>query len=212
MNTAQVVDATHVLEFDDWLIEGGTHRPNPPPGNPPPPVKLLMFTPPVPLPEVVVPVRVEVVPVTTVSPLLRPVVIWANEVVTRPTWTSTVVGVLPLFKTCTVYPAVAEPCSAVAGTRRELSTEAVVTVTVALMPESTVTGGLVSVTVTAYVATLLEPLVEDATGTICVRVPGTDTLAPVTETVADCPILRLEMSYSAKLAVATIGPTEISTA
>ena len=46
-------------------------------------------------------------------------------------------------------PALAEPWSAVAGTRRTLSTEAVVTVTDALMPARTVAGGLVSVTVTA---------------------------------------------------------------
>ena len=99
-----------------------------------------------------------------------------------------------------------------AGTRRTLSTDAVVTVTVALMPERTVAGGLVRVTVTAYVATLLAPLEDEATGTIWVSVPGTETPAPVTDTEAVWPTLRLEMSDSAKLALATIGPTDSSIA
>jgi len=115
---------------------------------------------------VVVPVFAVVVPLTTVSPALRPLVISAIELVTRPTCTD-LLATVPLVTTWTVYPAVEEPESAVAGTRRTLSTEAVVTVTVALMPARTVSGGLVRVIVTAYVATLEPPPVElAATGTI----------------------------------------------
>ena len=58
-------------------------------------------TPPGSTPVVVVPVRVVGVPVTTVSPAVRPPVIWANEVVTSPTVTLVVVvlSLLPITST-----------------------------------------------------------------------------------------------------------------
>ena len=66
----------------------------------------------------------------------------------------------------------------------------------------------------AEVATLLPPPdEEDATGTIWVRVPATAVeLEPVIETLAVWPTLRLAMSDSAKLALATIGPIDSSMA
>jgi hypothetical protein len=73
------------------------HRPpNPPPG--PPPVNELILT----LLLVVVPLRAEDVPVTTVWPSLRPLVIWTMEVVTTPTSTATLVVVPSAFTSWTV--------------------------------------------------------------------------------------------------------------
>ena len=67
---------------------------------------------------------------------------------------------------------------------------------------------------TAYVTTLLvlPPVEAEAAGTICVSVAGTEAPAAVTETVADWPTLREVISDSVKLAVATIGPIDSSTA
>src|SRR5450756_762911 len=112
----------------------------------------------------------------------------------------------------TLYPAVADPWRAVAGTRSTFATDEVVTVTTALMPDSTVAGGLVSVTVTVYVTTPLELPAEEATGTICVSVPFKLCLAAVTATVAAWPVFRPAIVASAKLALATIGPTDSSIA
>ena len=59
---------------------------------------------------------------------------------------------------------------------------------------------------------LLAPPDDDAAGTIWVMVPGTVAPAPAMETDAACPTFRLAMSDSAKLALATMGPTDSSTA
>jgi hypothetical protein len=86
------------------------------------------------------------VPVTTVSPAARPLLISAREVVTRPTCTAVVVVWPAELTTCTVYDP-AESDRAVGGIAITSAAWAVVTAALADMPASTVAGGSVSVTV-----------------------------------------------------------------
>ena len=62
----------------------------------------LTLMPPVPEFELELPVLAATVPVTTDSPALSPLVIWAMDVVTSPTWTGTVVTEPSAFITVTL--------------------------------------------------------------------------------------------------------------
>ena len=78
---------------------------------------------------------------------------------------------------------------------------AVVTATLADIPDSTVAGGSVSVTVASYVTTLLPVDEPELTGEIPVTVPRTVVEIALTVAVAAWLSLRLEMLLSVKLAV-----------
>ena len=153
----EVVDTADVFELDDRLDGMGAHaliaRTAPPP-NPPPPVSPPRLTPP---PVVVVVVRVLVVPTTTTSPWLKPPVICGHRCGHQPDLDGAGRDAAVAALDLDVVAGGGRALSAVAGTRSVFATDAVVTVTVALIPASTVAGGLVRVTVTAYVTTLLEP-------------------------------------------------------
>jgi hypothetical protein len=84
----------------------------------------------------------------------------------------------------------------------------VVTAALAVIPESTVAGALVSVIRTAYVTTLELLLLDAAVGVISLTVPSIGVVpAAETVTVVAWPTFSLLMSLSAKLAVTCIGPT-----
>ena len=159
---------------------------------------------PPPPPVVDVEVRELTVPMATVSPAVMPLLISAAELVTRPTCTSTRAVCPSEPMTRTVYEP-DDPLSAEAGTVTTLSNSAVVTATLADIPARTAAGGLVRVTLTAYVTTL-EPPVVAATGEIWVTAPATVAPAAVTVTVAGWPTFSFTMSVSVKLPVTIIGP------
>src|SRR5665811_2595781 len=97
-----------------------------------------------------------------------------------------------------------------AGTAMTLVDCAVVTATLALIPESTVAGALGSVIWTAYVTTLEPPAAVAAVGLIWVTVPAIGVVPrAVTVTCAAWPTLSVAIALSGKLAVACMGPTSI---